>query len=94
MNLKDVKNFIQGNLLSYADDVGIGVPHIREQANMRANKCPECVQAGKCVECGCKTPNMFFSPQKECSKKRWGKMLSKDDWEKMKELFRNNEIPE
>lgn len=82
---QDVRNYLEGNayyLLSFFKSTS--PTHIKEQALYRAFLCDECLKKGKCVECGCKTPNMFFSPKKKDSKGRWGQMLSAKEWKKFK----------
>jgi len=58
--------------------------HYRDQAEWRAYLCKDCLETGKCKECGCKTPQMFYAPNKKDKLDKWGPMLSKKEWEKMK----------
>ena len=61
ITFSDVGNFIQGNSNYY-----LGSPaHVREQAEFRALLCRPCLIQGKCKQCGCSTPTMFYSPNKE-----------------------------
>lgn len=76
----DVKNFVQGNVNYYITRPD----YVTEQATFRAYKCQPCLKAGKCLHCGCTTPQMFFSQSKVDSAKRWGPMMSKEDWEVFK----------
>ena len=85
--IKDVYNFVTG-MVNYAkfNDMLINplAAHLVEQAFYRAYLCSDCFSGGRCKHCGCKTPEMFFSPKKEDSEGKWGKMLSKNEWEKEK----------
>lgn len=80
--LSDIRNFVQGNFnFIYHEH---NAPHINEQAEWRAYKCQDCLKAGKCRHCGCKTPNMFYAPNKTDSAGKWGRMLSQHAWEEFK----------
>lgn len=82
---KNVINFVEGNILKGIDRM-VGIPsHYKEQVIWRSILCFECTQKGKCVVCGCKTPNMFYSPRKVDSKKRWGQFMNEEAWNKFKE---------
>jgi len=39
----------------------------------RATMCRECLEAGKCVNCGCKTPDSFMVLENWCSGNNWDK---------------------
>jgi len=85
MKLKDltpgnIRNFLQGMKNYYTTSP----KHVREQALYRANLCQDCLANGSCVVCGCKTPHMFFSPNKKDSKGKWSTMLSSYEWEQFK----------
>ena len=91
IQLQDIKNFIQGNYLMAMDLMGNkSLPHIKEQAIYRAMLCSDCLKAGKCVECKCATPGMFFSPEKIDAKYRWHKMLPKEYWDEYKKMHNIN----
>ena len=70
-SIQDMKNYIQGKANKALDDLGVLSKKIKEMAVSRAMKCPECLKNGKCLECGCKTPDMFYAPEKKCKKGRW-----------------------
>jgi len=78
-----MRDFVEGNYLFF--NRPHNAPHINEQAMWRAYHCQDCLKAGKCRHCGCKTPNMFFSPNKADSANKWGKMMSQTQWEAFKE---------
>lgn len=74
-----VKNIIQGWYYKYSPNTP---QHIIDQAERRAELCAPCLDRGYCDVCDCKTPHLFFAPQKEDARNRWGKMMSKEEWEK------------
>lgn len=76
----NVKNFVEGNYNYYISRPS----HIEEQANYRAYLCQSCHNEGRCPHCGCRTPQMFYSPSKVDSQGRWGRMLPPDEWDSFK----------
>ena len=62
------------------------VPEYREQIVYRMNKCPECVIAGKCVECSCKSPALFYDKTNWCEIERWDEMVRPELWEDYKKV--------
>ena len=56
-----------------------------EQVMYRAIQCPECVEAGKCLACGCLTPQIFFAQHRVDAEGRWGAFLTEPEWKKFKE---------
>jgi hypothetical protein len=94
-NPSNIRNFVEGNYMMLKDRLsqkGIH-EHWKEQAIYRAMLCKPCLVNGKCTECGCKTPNLFFSSQKVDSKNNWGKMLNVQDWEAFKKENDIGELP-
>lgn len=84
--LSKIRDFVEGNALYFADQLRSNVisPHVKEQALYRAFLCAECLTLGNCKSCGCKTPNMFFSPNKTDSENRWSEMMTAEKWEEFK----------
>ncbi len=78
--LSDVKNFLEGNL-NYFLDIE---QHEAEQVLLRMYLCTDCLQNGKCLYCGCKTPQMFYAPSKKDSQGKFAAFLSKEQWEALK----------
>ena len=77
---QNLQNFLQGNSNYY-----LGLPdYQREQAELRAHLCKECLVNTKCQICRCKTPQMFFAPYKKDSKHRWAEFFSQEQWEALK----------
>jgi hypothetical protein len=54
-------------------------PHEEEQVMYRALQCPKCVEAGKCLHCGCSTPHIFFAPNRVDAQQRWGAFLTQEE---------------
>ena len=81
----NIRDFIQGNYNYIKDTHFNSLPlHIKEQAVFRMMMCVPCLKNGSCFECGCTTPNMFYSPNKVDSLGRWKEMLDDVEWEKFK----------
>jgi hypothetical protein len=79
--IKDIRNYIEGNVNMARDTWFDSLePETKAQALLREKLCQECMDAGKCVMCGCSTPGMFYAPHKTCSKGRWGIMKDPEDW--------------
>lgn len=89
LSMSNISNFINGTFNKLKDDFELLQPHIKEQALYRAILCKPCYDNGSCLECGCKTPDMFYSVNKTDANGKWGKMLNADAWEIFKQ---NNHI--
>jgi hypothetical protein len=46
-------------------------PIIVKKANERMAQCIECAESTHCSFCGCKSPQLFFSPFKSCILGKW-----------------------
>ena len=55
-----------------------------EQIVFRMRKCPDCVEAGECLHCGCKSPELFYDKDNYCSEDRWQEMKNPEEWRKHK----------
>lgn len=53
-----------------------------QQLMVRLIKCSECVEAGKCVGCGCKMPIAAIVPNNFCSEEKWKEMMTPENWNK------------
>ena len=62
--------------------------HELEQIAWRMNfrDCSQCLRAGKCVHCGCKSPELFYDRTNECSAMNWFEMLDKEAWNEFKAI--------
>lgn len=82
--LKDVRNFFEGTLLHFIDQM-VHLPVFqKEMVLYRSLLCWECLKKGRCTSCGCATPSMFFSPNKTDSKGRWGAWQTMQNWQEFK----------
>jgi len=52
---------------------------------MTSNSCRPCLTGGECVHCGCKSPDLFFERDMECSGLSWFSMVDPDEWDEYKE---------
>lgn len=83
MTLLDPINYVQGTI-NHALENRLPT-HIQEQVELRKFLCADCLNATKCEVCHCKTPQMFYSPNKEDSKGRWGTFMNEGQWKALKE---------
>ena len=94
------------NILAYAQGTGRDLlrriipdslpKHIEEQFAYRCIKAKECLDLGKCKECGCSMPEKLLSDI-ECPRKGpegpcYGPMLSPEGWEEFKKYLTKNEL--
>lgn len=56
-----------------------------EQVVYRMTQCPECVAAGKCLDCSCPVPNNMLARGNKCSEGRWDEMYNEETWNSFKE---------
>ena len=91
ITIHNINNFFEGYYNLAKHRIGRSEKHIAEQAEYRAFRCMDCSEnpTGKCLGCGCNAQGMFFAPQKEDPKKRWGKMMKPSDWLKFKKVDPN-----
>lgn len=62
-------------------------PELLEQAVLRmANPgCRQCLKEGECVHCGCKSPDLFFEQNMECSGGNWFGMYPPEFWRRYRD---------
>jgi hypothetical protein len=60
-------------------------PHEVEQYHFRMLMCEPCVETNKCINCGCDTMAKMNVRREQCSKGRWGKFKSAEEWELYKQ---------
>lgn len=65
INLNNISDFIQGHTEHAFNGPN---SHKTEQAEVRAILCTPCTTNGKCLSCGCKTPQLYYVPHRTCSK--------------------------
>ena len=59
------------------------------QYSYRVAKCSDCLQAGKCVHCGCDAEGRLNGTTDECSAKKWGAFLTDDE---LNNLLKENKL--
>lgn len=79
----NIKNFFQGNVRVALNAINRLDPHIKEQVLYRSSHCADCLQAGKCKNCGCSVPGRWYSTA-TCGE-RFPDLMEEQDWEKYKE---------
>lgn len=82
ITLPNIRDYIQGNVL-FALNAHLP-KHIKEQIEFRAYACSDCLMNTKCLVCTCKTPAMFYSPNKVDKKLRWAQFLNENQWTALK----------
>lgn len=63
-------------------------PHELEQIawRMSFSQCKPCLEKGECVHCGCKSPELFYDRNNECSAMSWYQMYDRKTWEELKDF--------
>lgn len=61
-----------------------------EQIVYRQSRCSQCVEAGKCVHCGCPMNELLTEKSAACSALQWGPAMSAPTWETYKESNKIN----
>lgn len=58
------------------------VPEYLEQIALRMDmsECRQCLAEGECVHCGCRSPDLFYEKDMECSGGNWFTMIPAEDW--------------
>ena len=78
---QDATNFVQGTFKHATSKLFELPPHEQQQADLRAYLCKPCLDNGKCLICQCKTPQMFYAPQKVDKDGKFAQFLNKEQWE-------------
>lgn len=79
------------NIFKVADSVqfqakekaGVLPEHLSEQFSYRKQVCKPCLDNGKCLVCGCKTPGRMYSRAK-CAGGKYPALMDKEEWEQYK----------
>jgi hypothetical protein len=81
ITLKDISNYIEGNVRLGLDEVGLTQPHLKEQIAYRALMCKEdCATQGKCKHCGCGLPGRWYSTPSCNGGERFPDLMPEDKW--------------
>lgn len=92
----DLTNFFTGYYNKIKDDLGFQKlePYIKEQVLWRMEQCTPCLQNGRCILCGCKTPEMFYSNSKYDAANKFGPFMDEKTWNIFKENnYKNIQAP-
>lgn len=83
VNKKNILSYIAGTSNKILDhyDINPLPDYMISQVVLRAALCKPCLDAGECLKCHCKTPAMFFDPNKECEDGKWTKMMDAKQWD-------------
>ena len=85
ITLKNISNFLEGNLKMLGDNFGLLPAYQKEQVLYRGNICKaDCVKNGFCKECGCDLPGKFYSTASCNNGERFPDIMNEADWEEFK----------
>lgn len=78
----NIGSYLRGNATKFAEDRGFGIlaEYQKQQVKLRSILCSDCLEAGKCKICNCKTPNLFYDTIRSDSNGKWGPMMQLDKW--------------
>lgn len=84
--LKNISNFIEGNVKMLGDNFGLLPNYQKEQILYRANICKDdCVRNGFCKECGCSVPGKLYVNTSCNNGERFPDIMNESDWDKFKQ---------
>lgn len=85
INIKNIKNFIEGKTNQVLSSMDLKPESFLEQVNYRKSLCVECLSAGKCKYCGCAVPGRFYTNE-SCNKGEiFPDIMSDEEWFKFKQ---------
>jgi hypothetical protein len=85
ITLKNIGQFIEGNIKMLGDKMHLLADHEKEQVAYRALICKdECVELGYCVYCGCDIPGKLYVKKSCNGGERFPDLMNKPDWDKFK----------
>jgi len=94
ITLKNIKSYIEGNIITIANQLELASPHIKEQILFRSYMCRDCYKEGHaikgpkhCKECGCALPGKWGSTRSCNEGKRFPDLMNRQDWEKYKQTI-------
>lgn len=69
------------------------IPEYLEQISIRMSEpgCRPCLEKGECVHCGCKSPDLFFEKNMECSGGNWFAMVPPEMWRDIRKGYDINQ---
>lgn len=85
ITIKNVSNFIEGNVRMGLDGLNILENHIAEQVDYRMGICKDtCGKEGKCKYCGCGYPGRVYSSSTCNNGELFPDMMGAEDWKQFK----------
>jgi hypothetical protein len=85
MKVKNIIQFIEGNIKMLGDQFDLLPQHQREQVLYRSQICKdECMQLGYCVECGCDVPGKLYVKESCNGGKKFPDLMNLEDWQEFK----------
>lgn len=85
ITINNVKNFIEGNIESYKNKIGLTPRYIVEQYHYRLEVCKDdCLVEGRCKVCGCPPTGRSWASS-SCNKgERFPDFMDSKSWEEFK----------
>jgi hypothetical protein len=81
ITIKDIYNYIDGNVRSMLSELGLCEKHIKEQIAYRLLKCKDtCLVNKKCQHCGCNLPERAFSSLSCNNGEIFPDLMNEKDW--------------
>lgn len=63
-------------------------PHIIQQVHMRQILCRPCIEAGRCIDCGCRMPEKTYVFDEKCSMGYWAEIeTDAEEWKRRCEEY-------
>lgn len=94
ITVKNVLQFIEGNLKMLGDHIDLLPYHEKEQVIYRSWVCrDECIVNGYCSYCGCSVPGKLYVKESCNEGERFPDMMNEPDWERFK-IEKNIKIDE
>jgi hypothetical protein len=85
ITLKNISQFIEGNLKMLGDQLNLLQDHECEQIFYRSQICEsDCMRLGYCIYCGCDLPGKLYVNESCNNGDRFPDLMNKSDWEKFK----------
>jgi hypothetical protein len=86
ITIKNIKDYIQGNLRQLGAKFNLLEPHVKEQIVYRHEICKDtCGRAENCEECGCAYPGKLYVYESCNNGTKFPDIMEIDKWEKFKE---------
>jgi hypothetical protein len=84
ITIKNISNFIEGNLKLLGNKFNLLSNHQKEQILYRSMKCQDCAETGSCKQCGCTLPGRWYSSESCNNNERFPDIMNEENWEQYK----------